>query len=142
MLNLHSAILPDYRGIMGTLHNLKENKNKYGCTLHYISNRGIDTGEIIAIAKRDIIKEKSLLWHIVQLYPIGCQLISDSLEELKMSNRLPTIKQNMEEGNYFSVPTKSDFASLKANGIKSFNAEDYIEILTCLLYTSPSPRDS
>ena len=129
ILNLHSAILPDYRGIMGTLHNLKDDKKKYGCTLHYISSSGIDTGEIIAIAKADIQKEKSLLWHVINLYPLGAKLILDSIQKLKSIDKLPFQKQDMTAGNYFSVPKEADFTKLKTLGFKTFDKKEYLELV-------------
>lgn len=136
ILNLHSAILPDYRGIMGTLHNLKDkNKTQYGCTLHYIDSAGIDTGQIIAITKRDIQKERSLLWHIVQLYPMGCKLILEAIQKLVTTQRLACTIQDANSGDYFSLPTATDFKLLNENKIESFNANDYKEILS--KYISP-----
>ncbi len=129
ILNLHSAILPDYRGIMGTLHNLKDNKKEYGCTLHYISSRGIDTGEIINIARKKIDRSKSLLWHVVTLYPLGARMILDSIRKLEQVQQLPIKKQNSTEGNYFSVPTEEDFKQLKALGFTTFNKEEYVDLL-------------
>lgn len=129
ILNLHSAILPDYRGIMGTLHNLKDNKKEYGCTLHYISSSGIDTGEIITIAKADVQKEKSLFWHIVNLYPLGAKLIVDNIQKLETVDKLPFTTQNLSDGDYFSVPTEADFKQLKALGFEIFSLMDYMEIL-------------
>lgn len=129
ILNLHSAILPEYRGIMGTLHNLKDNRSEYGCTLHYISDSGIDTGEIIEIARTEIQQEKSLLWHIINLYPLGANLILDSIQKLKNTDKLSFSEQNMTEGNYFSVPTESDFEQLQTLGFKHFDKADYVDLL-------------
>jgi methionyl-tRNA formyltransferase len=129
ILNLHSAILPHYRGILGTLHNLREGKLEYGCTLHYISSSGIDTGEIVAIARRQVQKERSLLWHVVQLYPQGCQLILAAINELKSRDRLPVEFQDMNKGDYYSVPTDADFEDLKFAGFLPFIMEDYRELL-------------
>jgi len=100
LINLHSAILPDYRGIMGTLHAIKEENTKIGCTLHTIPNSGIDTGEIIEIAERNVNSEKSLFWNIVQLYPLGTELIIKNLKIIDSNNSLNTQKQNLEEGNF------------------------------------------
>lgn len=135
ILNLHSAILPDYRGIMGTLHNLKDNKSEYGCTLHYIDSGTIDTGQIIRIAKNKALKNRSLFWHIVKLYPIGCELILDSIQKLKNIDRLPSSKQDMTEGDYFSVPQNEDFKKLNSCNINSFSTDDYTELLA--EYISP-----
>lgn len=130
LINLHSAILPDYRGIMGTLHAIKEENTKIGCTLHTIPNSGIDTGEIIGIAECNVNREKSLFWNIVQLYPLGTELIIKNLKIIDSNNSLNTQKQNLEEGNYFSVPTKSDFEKIESLGMDIISVKDYQEVLS------------
>lgn len=130
LINLHSAVLPDYKGIMGTLHAIKKGDSKIGCTLHTIPNSGIDTGEIIEIAKLDVNREKSLFWNIVQLYPVGAELIIKNLKIFERNNSLKTQKQNLEEGDYFSVPTKSDFEQIENLGMEIISIKDYQEILS------------
>lgn len=129
ILNLHSAILPDYKGILGTLHALKDGQKEIGCTLHYISDNRIDTGEIIDIATLQTEPSKSLLWHVVNLYPIGCKMIVKALRELDTQERLFCKKQKTNEGNYFSVPTVSDFEKLKKMNFESFSKKEYVELL-------------
>lgn len=133
LINLHSAILPDYRGIMGTLHAIKEENTKIGCTLHTIPNSGIDTGEIIEIAERNVNREKSLFWNIVQLYPLGTELIIKNLKIIDSNNSLNTQKQNLEEGNYFSVPAKSDFEKIESLGMDIISVKDYQEVLSSFI---------
>lgn len=141
LLNLHSAVLPHYRGIMGTLHAIKEQKSKIGCTLHTIPNSGIDTGEIIEIAEIDVNREKSLFWHIVQLYPLGVRLIVKNLKRLEQNISLKTQKQNLQEGSYFSVPTKSDFEQIRNLGMEIVAAKDYLDVLTSFILTNISERE-
>lgn len=129
ILNLHSAILPDYKGILGTLHALKDDQKEIGCTLHYISDNKIDTGEIINIAKLKTQPSKSLFWHVINLYPLGCKMIVDSLRKLETQNRLFCKKQKTDEGKYFSVPTVSDFDKLKEVGFEAFSKQEYVEVL-------------
>ncbi|RYM36079.1 hypothetical protein ERX46_03535 [Brumimicrobium glaciale] len=108
LINLHSAILPDYRGIMGTLHAIKDKNNKIGCTLHTIPNSGIDTGEIIEIAEVDVNWKRSLFWNIVQLYPIGAKLIVKALKNIESGEVLISEKQNLQEEVLFG-PNKRRF---------------------------------
>lgn len=129
LLNLHSAVLPDFRGIMGTLHALKAGNKKIGCTLHSIPDSGIDTGDIIDIAFLDVQPERSLLWHIVQLYPMGAKMICKALVNLQMNKTLDIKKQDLNTGNYFSVPTEGDFKILRDLGKDVFSEIDYIDIL-------------
>lgn len=129
ILNLHSAILPDFRGILGTLHTLKAARKEVGCTLHYISDSGIDTGEIIDIARLAVRPDKSLFWHVVQLYPLGCAMIKKQLQVLMQQEKTILQKQNLQEGNYFSVPQTSDFEQMTALGFKTISKTDYLETL-------------
>jgi methionyl-tRNA formyltransferase len=129
VLNLHSGVLPDYRGILGTLHALREGREHVGCTLHYIGNSTIDTGDIIDIAYLPATHGRSLFWHIVNLYPLGCELISKSLVSLTRLDRLPTHKQYLSEGNYFSLPTSQHFIQLQSTGFEIVSFSDYKEVM-------------
>jgi methionyl-tRNA formyltransferase len=44
IINLHSGILPDYRGILATFWAMLHGETEIGCTLHYVTDAGIDTG--------------------------------------------------------------------------------------------------
>ena len=129
LLNLHSAILPGYRGIMGTLYALRNGAKEIGCTLHTIPNSGIDTGEIIDITKMSVNHNKSLFWHIAKLYPLGCKLISNALSTLSSGNSIISTKQDLNEGNYYSLPSETDFEAIKKIGFDLINTNDYLEVL-------------
>jgi methionyl-tRNA formyltransferase len=135
LINLHSAILPDYRGILGTLHAIKEKNSTIGCTLHTIPNSGIDTGGIIEIAKRDVNLSKSLFWNIIQLYPLGVEMIIKTLKKIELDHCLKTQEQNLEEGKYFSLPTTNDFEQIKNLGVKIITLKDYQDVLIHFILT-------
>ena len=101
-----------------------------GCTLHTIPNSGIDTGEIIELAKMDVNFEKSLFWNIVQLYPLGAELIIKTLNKIANTTSFNTQKQNPQAGNYFSIPTKNDFEAIESIGMEIISAKDYQDVLT------------
>ncbi|MEM9329251.1 MAG: formyl transferase [Bacteroidota bacterium] len=138
VLNLHSGILPDYRGILGTLHALKDGRPKIGCTLHTIPNRGIDTGDVIEIATLDVVHNRSLFWHIVQLYPRGVQLIAKALKEMESGRRPPSRPQNPSAGSYYSIPTEEDFVALRSQGMEVLSAADYLDIIGQFIVADPS----
>ena len=138
VINLHSAILPNYRGILGTLHAIKDGSNNIGCTLHSIPDCGIDSGEIIDIGKFAVNHNKSLFWHIIQLYPIGAKLIAKALKTLQDNETLESKKQTIEEGSYFSVPTQSDFDQIKKHGMSIVSKNDYLETITSFIATNLS----
>ncbi|WP_109830823.1 formyltransferase family protein [Reichenbachiella versicolor] len=129
LINLHSAVLPDYRGIMGTLHAIKEGNRSIGCTLHTIPNSGIDTGEIIEIARCDVDRSQSLFGNIVQLYPLGVQLIIDTIQKLEQRVSIKTKPQYLAEGSYFSVPAQRDFDELGTKGMAVITERDYFDVI-------------
>ena len=134
VVNLHSAILPDYKGILGTLHALNAGEKYIGCTVHTIIDAGIDTGNLIAVEKMATNQSKSLFWHVAQLYTLGCQTLAkviDTMDKGCMPDNLP---QQKGEGRYFSVPGQHDFDKLNKQGYDTVNAEDYLEVLRNLLF--------
>ena len=109
IINLHSGILPHYRGIMATfwamLDNQKQqNKNQIGCTLHQINDRSIDTGDIINIHKINSDPSLPFLHNVLRLYRSGANMIADYITNLEMKKK-PTAKvQNKNDGQYFGYP--------------------------------------
>ncbi len=138
LINLHSAILPDYRGVMGTLHAIKDRNTRIGCTLHTIPNNGIDTGEIIELAEIDVDYQKSLFWNIVHLYPAGANLIINVLKRIEQGCSLESYPQEPGKGAYYSIPTKRDFEQLRNLGMEAITETDYQEILGKFIFTDLS----
>jgi methionyl-tRNA formyltransferase len=130
LINLHSGILPNYRGIMGTLHAINNGDEKIGCTLHTIPNGEIDTGEIIEIAETAVNRNKSLFWNIMSLYPIGAELIRKAIVSIEHGERPLSYPQDFSIGKYYSVPTANDFEKLNNNGMEAINLSDYQELIT------------
>ena len=68
VINLHSGVLPDYRGVMATFRAMLNQEPEIGSTLHYIQDSGIDTGDIISIASIPLARDKSYLANVLSLY--------------------------------------------------------------------------
>jgi methionyl-tRNA formyltransferase len=88
ILNLHSGLLPDYRGILATFWAMLEGRATVGCTLHHIADGSIDTGPIIATHAVPVNRQRSLLWNIASLYPGGTGLIADTLEKFATGRQI------------------------------------------------------
>ena len=141
VINLHSGILPDYRGILGTLHALREGRKKVGCTLHFIDNNTIDTGRIIEKAYLPVEPGRSLFWHVLNLYPLGCQMIEQALIKMDRGISLDIQGQDMYEGKYFSLPSDQHFMELKEMGFAVINREEYQDFLRHFIYSAINLSD-
>lgn len=109
ILNLHSGILPNYRGIMASFWAILHGEKNLGTTLHYITDADIDTGDIIGFSKSEIDWNASLLTNINKIYQSGCDLLLSSLEKISSGQKIEKISQKtLGAGQYFSYPKQSD----------------------------------
>ena len=59
VINLHSGVLPKYKGVMATFWAMKNNDSQVGTTLHTIDDGSIDTGQVFKISKMKVERTKS-----------------------------------------------------------------------------------
>ncbi|MFZ1808319.1 MAG: formyl transferase [Cyclobacteriaceae bacterium] len=129
IINLHSAILPDYKGVLGTFRAILNGDKKIGTTIHYIDDSSIDTGKIIRINEQVVFPGKSILWHIVNLYPQACHQLCELIDQLSSNKKIQSFSQQ-DTGNYYTFPTQEDFDKLKATKTELLNLDEYIDIIT------------
>ncbi|MFY9589013.1 MAG: formyl transferase [Actinomycetota bacterium] len=129
VLNLHSGLLPNYRGVLATLRALLNGDTEIGCTLHWIDSPGIDVGEIIETARIPVDKDRSLLWHVLSLYRPGTRLILDAIGRLERGESVTGTPQDPSIGAYYSFPTDDDMIRFTAQGWRLFDREDIAELL-------------
>jgi len=107
VLNLHSGLLPAYKGVMATFRALLNGDSEIGTTLHWIEDSSIDTGRIIATTTMPVVPGKSYLAHVLALYEGGCDLLVDAVGRLERGEELASRPQG-GGGNYFSFPDQAE----------------------------------
>lgn len=137
ILNFHPAELPRYRGVFGSFRAMLNNEKQVGCTLHFI-DEGIDTGPVIGIKYMPVNYAKSMLWHVIRLYPLGIELFIDLLPGIEKGEPLQAIPQNDAGCQYFTFPTPEEFRQFKDKGLKLIDYDEYLEILSG--YSTPAPE--
>ena len=111
-INLHTALLPKYRGLMPTFWVLKNNEKKTGVSVFYV-DEGIDSGPII-IQKSIKIKNYTHADLIRITKKIGMELIAKSID-LIYQDKVTLIQNPKEKSSYYSFPTKQDVIEFKKN---------------------------
>lgn len=123
VINLHSGILPNYRGVMATFWAMLNNEKQIGTTLHYITNEQIDRGPIIKIRRQQTDYKKSYFENVLSLYDAGCA----GVVEVLSGNIINTIRTD-ENDAYYSYPTSSDIIkfeqTIKLYPKKTINGEE------------------
>lgn len=116
-LNLHTALLPKYRGLMPTFWVLKNDEKKTGVSVFFI-DEGIDSGEIIS-QQEVIIGNHSQSSLIKETKIIGMKLIINSLLKIKSGN-FAIIENPESEATYYSFPSREDVNIFYQKGKRFF----------------------
>lgn len=117
-LNLHTALLPKYRGLMPTFWVLKNNEKETGVSVFYV-DEGIDSGDII-VQKRFKIPEGFTQAQLIKTTKrIGMDAIIESID-LIHENKVQIIENDDAKASYFSMPTKTDVKEFIKLGKKFF----------------------
>lgn len=126
VINLHSGLLPEYRGVMPTFRALQAGEVTIGTTLHYITDASIDTGPVIGTTALDVNPDKSYLWHVLNLYPDGCKMLAASIDTISNKGSVDAVKQ-AAGGNYYSFPTAEELRLFERTNHKLFDVAEILE---------------
>jgi methionyl-tRNA formyltransferase len=129
VINLHSGLLPEYRGILATFWSLLHGKKEYGYTLHTIPDASIDTGAIIDRQSLPVNPKWSLFEHILSLYTPAANSILQALNHYRQGATPPVFEQNEADSGYFSLPKPEDLEQLIAQGFQIFDKDAYFQHL-------------
>jgi len=112
-INVHSALLPKYRGVYPMFWALLNDEKKVGVTVHYM-DKDIDNGKIIL--QKSFPVEKTDTFE--SLYNKAITIIPDTyLEALeKIENGEKPLPNKKSESTYFSFPKISDVKKFKNKG--------------------------
>lgn len=125
VINLHSGLLPAYRGVMATFWAMLNGDKTIGCTLHYIDNSDIDTGRTIAVTALTIDQKRSYLWHVLTLYEQGVVEIAKTVKKIAAGELINSSAQK-SGGHYYTFPTSQDLQKFDSKG---FVLADKLEML-------------
>lgn len=123
VLNLHSGLLPQYKGMMATFWALLNGEQTIGSTLHYIIDGTIDTGPVIDRAPRDADRTRSYLANVLSLYPDGCRMIVDTVRRIEQGEEIAGQPQPAA-GRYYSVPGSADIKRFRNAGLRLFDGDE------------------
>lgn len=113
-INVHSAPLPRYRGVLPTFWVLAEGEERTGVTVHYMTP-GIDGGDILAQADVPIERDETLRSLMRKCKSVAAGLVLDTVRRFGQGE-VETAPNPPGEGSYFSFPTREDVARFKARG--------------------------
>ncbi|NDW15078.1 hypothetical protein GTQ48_06015 [Alteromonas genovensis] len=116
VLNLHSGLLPQYRGIMATFWAMLRDESHIGCTLHRIQDGGIDTGDILSTHPIKTDYNLSYFDNMLAIYPAGLDAMIAATKRIADSVALVSIPQNDTQANYYGLPDPASISLFEQKG--------------------------
>lgn len=129
--NMHTGLLPKYKGVFIPYHSIENNEKYYGWTLHQIA-RKIDTGDIIAIDKLPLDRHKPVLDTYLDMTEKGAAMIMGALMCYQKYGELKGLKQITDRESYFTYPMAQEMDKWNRDGIIFSNdiIETYVRYFT------------
>jgi methionyl-tRNA formyltransferase len=114
VVNVHGALLPDYRGLLPSFWYLYNDETLGGATVHYMSAK-IDDGDILEQGSVDISDCRSMFRLMKKTKALGGELMVRAIEEIGNGAVQPR-KNETEKGSYYTWPTVEQAREFRKKG--------------------------
>ena len=109
IINLHGAILPDYKGMFAYNWGIYHRETEWGVTAHYV-NENFDEGDIIQIRRFAINPETITVKELEELTQHNAYILTMELVDRFATGKIPIAAPQRSGGHYYS---RQDFEKLK-----------------------------
>ena len=113
-LNVHGALLPNYRGMMPSFWMLANGETEAGVSVHFVAEK-IDAGEVCGQAAFEILPNDTLHTFLSRSKQVAATLLTDVLEQLDAGLLRPQ-KLDLSRGSYYSWPDREAVDRFAAAG--------------------------
>jgi methionyl-tRNA formyltransferase len=113
-LNVHGAILPEYRGIMPSFWMLANGEQRAGVSVFFV-NEDVDAGELCAQRTFEIRPDETLDAFLRRSKAIAGELLLDVLQEIE-DGTVSRTPLDASTGSYFSWPDRAAVRRFHAAG--------------------------
>ncbi len=114
ILNIHGAILPQYRGVMPSFWMMANGERQAGVSIYFVDER-IDSGERVGLRTFEIGPHETLDRFITRSKGIAAELLLEVLEGVEQGT-LVRQPLDLEAGSYFSWPDADSVRRFRAAG--------------------------
>ena len=120
VLNLHSGLLPEYRGVMATFWSMLHQRSRYGYSIHDIIDEGIDTGPVIDYEILPLDLNRDYLGQLLALYEHAVPRLARIIKQREREGAPNRLSQKIASGRYYTTPAESDVAQFSGLGLRLF----------------------
>ena len=113
-INVHSALLPHYRGVLPTFWVLANGEDTTGVTVHQMTP-GIDGGNILLQKRVGIEADETLHSLMRRCKAVAADAVLETVARLR-DGTIHALPNPADEGSYFSFPSREDVGRFRARG--------------------------
>jgi hypothetical protein len=125
MWNLHSGLLPGYRGMLIPYRVIENGEKEYGLTLHE-TVAGIDEGDIVATGALPLDPDRPVLDLYLDTVDTAADMLTATLSQVAQGRTPKGVPQSGASG-YYSNPTTEEFGRFLGRGIFYIDPVDTIQ---------------
>ena len=118
VINLHSGLLPEYKGVMASFWAMMNSEKNLGTTLHWVTSRKIDTGHVISTRSQSLQSGLSYMDQVLSLYGPGVEQIRAAIENIERLAVTP--RPDLPKGRYYSFPSNTAIDRFESAGWRLF----------------------
>ena len=114
-INVHYALLPEYRGQYPSFWVLAEGEEYTGVSVHYMAEL-VDAGDVLVQVKDKILAEDTFYTLVRRLKTtIGPSALIEALRKIRGGDEF-VLKNEAEKGTYYGFPTRADMQRFRKRG--------------------------
>ena len=113
-INLHSAPLPRYQGMMPNFWTMLHKEPHATVTVHYMAEQ-LDAGDIVLQREVEICPQDSLHDLMVHSKQVGVEALREAIALIEQ-DAAPRRPMDQAGASYFSFPTRADAKRLRVQG--------------------------
>ena len=114
ILNLHGAILPQYRGVMPAFRMLANGEKRAGVSIYFV-HEDIDAGDLCGQRIFDIMDDDTLDRFLVRSKAIAADLLLEVLRKME-DGTLTRAPLDLSQGSYYRWPDAASVAQFRLRG--------------------------
>src|SRR6266545_1582871 len=114
ILNIHGAVLPQYRGVLPSFWMLANGEKQAGVSIYYVDAR-IDAGDLCGQRVYDILPDESLDGFLRRSKAVAAELLIEVLDQIECGQVTRT-PLNLADGSYYSWPDAAAVRKFRAAG--------------------------
>lgn len=113
-LNLHGALLPQYRGVLPSFWMLANGERRAGVSVYFV-NEQVDAGDLCAQRSFEVSRDETLHEFLLRSKRIGAELVLEALAEVERGT-VEAKPIDLSQGSYYSWPDRAAVERFRAAG--------------------------